>query len=153
MVSVSAMEETESSVLLSPAIQQLFWLRLESIKRSKLKRIEESGSDRVFREVTELLDFDYDADKGWAIIGKGSSTDTVRIFGEKVAESMRRILRWGEYASGMGFAEAIRIAEEEKPCEESRTVVFPFEERDSTTVRVVTCEKCKRPMKKFIAYQ
>ncbi|KAF8080351.1 hypothetical protein N665_0952s0009 [Sinapis alba] len=138
VASASAMEE-------SSIIQELFWLRLESINRSKLKRIQSSKRDRVFEEVTELLEFDYGKHKGWAVIGKGS---TENIYGEKLTERMRRILRWGEYASGMGFTEAIRIAEEE-PCEESHTVVVPFEEG----LRVVTCEKCKRPMKKFVAYQ
>ncbi|CAH2065993.1 unnamed protein product [Thlaspi arvense] len=150
ITSASAMEE--SSILFSPAIQQLFWLRLESIKRSKLKRIESSKPDRVFEEVTELLDFDYGKQKGWAIIGKGSTAETEKIVGEKLVERMRRILRWGEYATGLSFTEAIKIAEEEKPCEQSHTVVVPFEE-GSSTMRVVTCEKCKRPMKKFVAYQ
>lgn len=143
----------ESSILFSPAIQQLFWLRLESIKRSKLKRRESSESDRVFEEVTKLLDFDYGTHKGWAIIGSAAAAATgkiVRVDGEKVTERMRRILRWGEYASGLGFTEAIQIAAE-KPCEESHTVVVPFEE--GSTMRVVTCEKCKRPMKKFVVYQ
>ncbi|VVA90981.1 unnamed protein product [Arabis nemorensis] len=148
ITSESAMEE--SSILFSPAIQQLFWLRLESIKRSKLKRSESSKSDRVFEEVTKLLDFDYGTRKGWGIIGKGSTGEIVRVDGENMTERMRRILRWGEYATGLGFTEAIQIAAE-KPCEESHTVVVPFEE--GSTVRVVTCEKCKRPMKKFVAYQ
>lgn len=143
----SAMEE--SSILFSPAIQQLFWLRLESIERSKLRRVESSTPDRVLAQVTELLDFDYSKHKGWAVIGKGSTAE--KIVGEKLTEAMRRVLRWGEYASGLSFTEAIQIAEE-KPCEVSHTVVVPFEE-GSSTERVVTCEKCKWPMKKFIAYQ
>lgn len=55
----------------------------------------------------------------------------------------------GDSAAGMSFSEAIRVAEEEEPCEEGHTVVVPFEEG----LRVVTCEKCKRPMKRFVAYQ
>ncbi|KAG5380542.1 hypothetical protein IGI04_028384 [Brassica rapa subsp. trilocularis] len=138
---VDSMEES--------SIQELFWLRLESIKRSKLKRIESSNPDRVFEEVTELLEFDSGEQKGWAVVGNGSTAEKEKIVGEKLTERMRRIVRWGECAAGMGFAEAIRIAEEEEPCEESHTVVVPFEEG----LRVVTCEKCKRPMKKFVAYQ
>ncbi|XP_009105329.1 protein SIEVE ELEMENT OCCLUSION C [Brassica rapa] len=138
---VDSMEES--------SIQELFWLRLESIKRSKLKRIESSNHDRVIEEVTELLEFDSGEHKGWAVVGNGSTAETEKIVGEKLTERMRRIVRWGEHAAGMGFAEAIRIAEEEEPCEESHTVVVPFEEG----LRVVTCEKCKRPMKKFVAYQ
>ncbi|CAA7058304.1 unnamed protein product [Microthlaspi erraticum] len=149
ITSASSAAMEESSILFSPAIQQLFWLRLESIERSKLKRIESSKPDRMLEQVTELLDFDYSKQKGWAVIGKGSTAE--KIVGEKLTEAMRRVLRWGEYASGMSFTEAIQIAEE-KPCELSHTVVVPFEE-GSSTVRVVTCEKCKRPMKKFIAYQ
>ncbi|XP_010415366.1 PREDICTED: protein SIEVE ELEMENT OCCLUSION C [Camelina sativa] len=142
-----AMEE--SSILFSPTVEQLFWLRLESIERSKVKRIESSKRpDRVFEEVTKLLDFDYGEHKGWGIIGKGS--EAVTVDGEKLTERMRKIVRWGEYAKGLGFTEAIEIAAE-KPCELSHTVVVPFEE--ALTVRVVTCEKCKRPMKKFVAYQ
>lgn len=141
-----AMEE--SSILFSPTVQQLFWLRLESIERSKLKRIGSSKHDRVFEEVTKLLDFDYSKHKGWGIIGKGSTAVTVN--GENLTERMRRIVRWGEYARGLGLTEAIEIAAE-KPCELTHTVVVPFEE--AMTVKVVTCEKCKRPMKKFVAYQ
>ncbi|WZZ06373.1 hypothetical protein YC2023_092294 [Brassica napus] len=138
---VDSMEES--------SIQELFWLRLESIKRSKLKRIESSKRDRVFEEVTELLEFDSGEHKGWAVVGNGSTAEKEKIVGKKLTERMRRIVRWGEHAAGMSFAEAIRIAEEEEPCEESHTVVVPFEEG----LRVVTCEKCKRPMKKFVAYQ
>ena len=138
---VDSMEES--------SIQELFWIRLESIKRSKLKRIESSKRDRVFEEVTELLEFDSGEHKGWAVVGNGSTAEKEKIVGEKLTERMRRIVRWGEHAAGMSFAEAIRIAEEEEPCEESHTVVVPFEEG----LRVVTCEKCKRPMKKFVAYQ
>ncbi|CAH8257408.1 unnamed protein product [Arabidopsis lyrata] len=143
-----AMEE--SSILFSPTLQQLFWLRLESIERSKLKRIgiESSKSDRVLEEVTKLLDFDYGKHKGWGVIGKGSTAETVD--GERMTERMRKIVRWGEYARGLGFTEAIEIAAE-KPCELSQTVVVPFEE--ALTRRVVTCEKCKWPMKRFVAYQ
>ncbi|KAG7586194.1 Sieve element occlusion N-terminal [Arabidopsis thaliana x Arabidopsis arenosa] len=143
-----AMEE--SSILFSPTLQQLFWLRLESIERSKLKRIgiESSKLDRVFEEVTKLLDFDYGKHKGWGVIGKGSTAETVD--GEEMTERMRKIVRWGEYARGLGFTEAIEIAAE-KPCELSHTVVVPFEE--ALTRRVVTCEKCKWPMKRFVAYQ
>ncbi|CAH8346700.1 unnamed protein product [Eruca vesicaria subsp. sativa] len=132
------------------SIQELFWLRLESIKRSKLRRIESSKRDRVFQEVTELIEFDYNTHKGWAVIGNGSTAETVKIVGVEVKERMRRILRWGEDAAGMSFTEAIRVAEEE-PCGESShtVVVVPFEEGKG----VVTCEKCKRPMKKFVAYQ
>ncbi|EOA34315.1 hypothetical protein CARUB_v10021833mg [Capsella rubella] len=141
-----AMEE--SSILFSPTVQQLFWLRLESIERSKLKRTEPSKPDRVFEEVTKLLDFDYGKHKGWGIIGKGS--EAVTVDGEKLAERMSTVVRWGEYAKGLGFTEAIEIAAE-KPCELTHTVVVPFDE--ALTMKVVTCEKCKRPMKKFVAYQ
>lgn len=141
-------KRTVDSTEESSSIQELFWLRLESIKRSKLKRIESSNPDRVFEEVTELLEFDYGEHKGWAVVGNGSTAETEKIVGKKLTERMRRIVRWGEHAAGMSFAEAIRIAEEE-PCEESHTVVVPFEEGS----RVVTCEKCRRPMKKFVAYQ
>lgn len=139
---------TRTSAKEESSIQELFWLRLESIKRSKLKRIESSKRDidRVFEEVTELLEFDYGTRKGWAIVGKGS---TEKIVGENLTDRMRRILRWGDSAAGMSFTEAIRVAEKEEPCEESHTVVVPFEEG----LRVVTCEKCKRPMKRFVAYQ
>jgi hypothetical protein len=143
-----AMEE--SSILFSPTLQQLFWLRLESIERSKLKRIviEPSKPDRVFEEVRNLLDFDYGKHRGWGIIGNGSTAETVD--GEKMTERMRKIVRWGEYAKGLGFTEAIEIAAE-KPCELSHTAVVPFEE--ALTMKVVTCEKCKWPMKRFVAYQ
>lgn len=91
-----AMEE--SSILFSPTVQQLFWLRLESIERSKLKRIGSSKHDRVFEEVKKLLDFDYSKHKGWGIIEKESTAVTVD--GENLTERMRRIVRWGEYARG-----------------------------------------------------
>ncbi|KAG2321943.1 hypothetical protein Bca52824_015156 [Brassica carinata] len=148
LIDLSKRRVASASATEESSIQELFWLRLESIKRSKLKRIQSLKRDRVFEEVTELLEFDYCKHKGWAIIGNGS---TEKIVGENLTERMRRILRWGEHAAGMSFAEAIRIAEEE-PCEESHTVVVvvPFQEEGS---RVVTCEKCKRPMKKFVAYQ
>ncbi|KAJ6323593.1 hypothetical protein OIU76_010986 [Salix suchowensis] len=54
-----------------------FWLRLESIRRSKLKLGQTIHSDdHILKEVSALLDT---ANEGWVIIGRGNTADIARL--------------------------------------------------------------------------
>ncbi|KAJ1392850.1 Sieve element occlusion, N-terminal [Sesbania bispinosa] len=59
---------------------QFFWLRLESMRRSKLRIGKTPSCDHVLAELSALLDVD-DKEEGWAVIGSGSSTDTFMLQG------------------------------------------------------------------------
>ncbi|RDX65469.1 Protein SIEVE ELEMENT OCCLUSION C, partial [Mucuna pruriens] len=59
---------------------QFFWLRLESMRRSKLRLGKTPRSDHVLAELSALLEVD-DRDEGWAVIGSGGSSDIIRLQG------------------------------------------------------------------------
>lgn len=123
---------------------QFFWLRLESMRRSKLRLGKTIDTDHILKEVSALLDF---SDKGWAIIGKGSSTDIVKLQGKEILQCSNIFSQWGENVAKLGFLDAIKEAPE--PC--SHPNVIPYAEGliEGTAI----CEKCKRPMKKYVVFE
>ncbi|GLT69786.1 hypothetical protein SLA2020_419090 [Shorea laevis] len=87
------------------------------------------------------------SDKGWAIIGKGSSTDIVKLQGKEILQCWNIFSQWGENVAKLGFLDAIKEAPE--PC--SHPNVIPYAEGliEGTAI----CEKCKRPMKKYVVFE
>lgn len=127
---------------------QFFWLRLESMRRSKLRLGKTVDTDHILKEVSALLDF---SDKGWAIIGKGSSTDILKLQGEDLVQCLNLFSQWEENVTKL--LDASRGALEPSlltgPC--SHSDVIPYAEGliEGTAI----CEKCKRPMKKFVVFE
>lgn len=127
---------------------QFFWLRLESMRRSKLRLGKTVDTDHILKEVSALLDF---SDKGWAIIGKGSSTDILKLQGEDLVQCLYLFSQWEENVTKL--LDASRGALEPSlltgPC--SHSDVIPYAEGliEGTAI----CEKCKRPMKKFVVFE
>ncbi|XP_042480799.1 protein SIEVE ELEMENT OCCLUSION C isoform X2 [Macadamia integrifolia] len=134
-----------------------FWLRLESMKRSKLRLGRTSDADGVLKEVDSLLSPNASVD-GWGVIGEGSSTDFMKLGGKQLIECFKLFQFWGNDIGKMGFLGAIRNALEppsppppvvKDPC--NRSSVIPYIE--GLTQGTQVCEECKRPMEKQILYQ
>lgn len=135
---------------LSFTTTQFFWLRLESMRRSKLRLGKTAENDHILDEVSALLDF---SDSGWAVIGKGSSTDVVKLQGKEVMQCLNLVSKWGENVTRLGFSVAIRSALKPSPLPGSCSHynVIPYAE--GLIEGTVICEECKRPMKKFVVYE
>ncbi|KAI6686630.1 hypothetical protein NL676_032543 [Syzygium grande] len=137
---------------LSPTKIRFFWLRLDSMRKSKLRLGKTVNADQTLQEVSALLDFD-ENDEGWAIFGKGLSADTMRLQGNRLMECLDKFPEWGQNVGKWGLLNAIRMALEpavlDGPC--SHTDTIPFEE--GLAEKVLFCVKCKRPMKIFVVYE
>ena len=140
------------SSVLSFIKSRFFWLRLESIRRSKLRLGNLEITDHVLDEVSALLDMD-DNDKNWAVIGRGSnSMDMVRLEGPKLMECIDLFPRWGGNVAELGFLSALKNSLEPSflsgPC---GNVTLSSEGQGLHGM--VVCGKCKHPMKKFVIYK
>jgi hypothetical protein len=99
-------------------------------------------TDHILKEVSALLDF---SDKGWAIIGKGSSTDILKLQGEDLLHCLNLFSQWEENLAKP--LDASRGALE--PCSHSNVIPYAEGLIEGTAI----CEKCKRPMKKYIVLE
>ncbi|PSS26915.1 Protein SIEVE ELEMENT OCCLUSION C like [Actinidia chinensis var. chinensis] len=128
-----------------------FWLRLESMRRSKLRLGHTDDKDPILKQLSGLLDTD-ESEKGWVIMGRGCSTDIVKLQGREVIERLELFPVWGEKVTIWGLVGAIRTAIEPallaEPCHHSNVVPFVEGLKDT-----LFCEKCKRPMEKFVVYK
>ncbi|XP_038713782.1 protein SIEVE ELEMENT OCCLUSION C [Tripterygium wilfordii] len=131
----------------------LFWLRLECMRRSKQQSGKTSKTDNILENMSALLEVDDEA-VGWAVIGRGSSADVVRLHGEKLMETLNSFPEWAENVGKLGFLGALRTAIEPPPplpgpC--NHVSVVPFDK--GLIEGTVLCEKCKRPMKISVVYE
>lgn len=147
---LASITEEKLTGSLSFTTTQFFWLRLESMRRSKLRLRKTADNDHILDEVSALLNF---SDSGWAVIGKGSSTDIVQLQGKELMQRLNLFSQWGKNVAKLGFSGAIRSALEPSslpgPC--SHSTVIPYAE--GLIEGTVICEKCKLPMKKFFVYE
>ncbi|KAK9277717.1 hypothetical protein L1049_007264 [Liquidambar formosana] len=144
---LDSIDEEKLSRSLSFTKMHFFWIRLESMRRSKLRQGKMADTDRILQELAALLDFD-DHEEGWAVMGTGSSTDTIKLQG------INDLSVWGENVAKLGFSGALRIAHERPPlhagpCGHSHVVPYVEGLLEGT----VFCDKCERPMEKFVVYQ
>ncbi|GFY88201.1 hypothetical protein Acr_06g0001410 [Actinidia rufa] len=128
-----------------------FWLRLESMRRSKFRLGHTDDKDQILEQLSGLLDTN-ESEKGWVIMGRGCSTDGVSLQGREVMECLDLLPVWGEKVTMLGLVGAIRTAFEPallaEPCHHSNIVPFVEGLKDT-----LFCEKCKRPVEKFVVYK
>ncbi|XP_057494097.1 protein SIEVE ELEMENT OCCLUSION C isoform X2 [Actinidia eriantha] len=128
-----------------------FWLRLESMRRSKFRLGHTDDKDQILKQLSGLLDTN-ESEKGWVIMGRGCSTDIVSLQGREVMECLDLLPVWGEKVTMLGLVGAIRTAIEPallaEPCHHSNIVPFVEGLKDT-----LFCEKCKRPVEKFVVYK
>ncbi|KAK6116562.1 hypothetical protein DH2020_049668 [Rehmannia glutinosa] len=119
---------------LTPNKVNLFWFRLETIKRSIDGQDSTARLDRIATEVTELLELNNN--ENWAVFGKGSSNDVIKLDQENVAQ--------------MGLFGAIRSAfEGDKKCHHNE--IIPYEE--GLIEKPTFCVSCKSHVEKFVLYK
>lgn len=133
---------------------QFFWLRLASMLRSKLRLGKTPSGDYVLAELSALLEMD-DREEGWAVIGSGGSTDTIRLQGMQVMEFLRKCSVWRENITKFGLWGSPRNILETDfvggSCTHSYFV--PSSKNGRLSQGTVICQLCKRPMKKFVVYK
>ncbi|KAK8363336.1 hypothetical protein V6Z11_A03G157800 [Gossypium hirsutum] len=148
---LSIMNREIQSNLLSFTKIQLFWLRLESMRRSKSRLGNNANTDNVLAQVSALLD--NNNDNGWAVYGKGLSTDIVRVEGDEIFRCLNLFRQWAENVGRLEFIDALRTVLEpplvEGPC--NHTQVVPYSE--GLVQGNMVCQNCKRLMKKFTIYE
>ncbi|GMQ06567.1 hypothetical protein CsSME_00051104 [Camellia sinensis var. sinensis] len=130
-----------------------FWLRLESMRRSKLRLGHtDDHKDEILKQLSELLDTNDESEKGWVLLGKGSSTETLKLQGRKIMECLDLFPVWGENVAMLGLVGAITTAIEPpllvEPCSHSNIIQFVEGLKDTTI-----CDKCKRLLEKFVVYK
>lgn len=139
------------SNLLSFTELQLFWLRLESMRRSKTRLGYMSTTDPILAEVLALM-YDND-DNGWTVFGKGMKTDIVRVKGAEIIQCLNMFEEWGENVAELEFIGALRTVLEppllDGPC--NHTEIVPYSQ--GLVKGSIVCQICKRLMKKFTIYQ
>lgn len=144
----------EKSVTRSLTLMKInfFWLRLESMRRSKLRLGHTDDTKEILKQLLGLLDTN-ENHQGWVLMGRGCSRDSIKLQGREVMECLDLFPVWGENVSILGLVGAIRTAIEPKPlvaepCHHSD--IIPFAEGLKGTV---LCAKCKRTLEKFIVYE
>ncbi|MED6186641.1 hypothetical protein PIB30_068684 [Stylosanthes scabra] len=153
---MSSSAEVNQSSQLSFTKMQLFWIRLESMRRSKTRLGKTPSSDHVLAELSAMLDMN-DRKEGWAVIGNGCKEDNniIRIQGRDLMDFLGKFHEWGEDIERFGLVGAARKFLDhsfvEGPCNHSYLV--PSSEGSRTQGSVVTCKVCNCPMKKFLVYQ
>lgn len=142
-------EEMHIDFVLSFTKIQFFWFRLERMRKSKLRLGKMADSDHILREVSALLTTD-DEDKGWAVLGKGLSSDIIRVEGSKLMEHLNRFPEWEENEAKLGFVGALLYAVEppDHTAHCSHSKLIPY-----TDGSAAVCRNCKRLLKKFVVYE
>ncbi|KAI3452654.1 hypothetical protein Pfo_009318 [Paulownia fortunei] len=129
----------------------LFWFRLERIKRSIGQQGYTTISDKIATKVAELLEFN--SNEGWAVIGRGSSTEVINLDPEKLKECLYLFPFWRKNVAAVGLVGAIRSALEPPfaggTCHHDE--LLPYEE--GLIEKTLICASCKRPMEKFVLYK
>ncbi|XAR64470.1 hypothetical protein NMG60_11024828 [Bertholletia excelsa] len=148
---LSTIKEQNREVALTLTKINFFWLRLESMRRSKLRLGCEEEKDRILKQLFWLLETE-ESDQGWVLIGTGSS-EVIKLQGKEVDKFLDASTVWGANVGSLGLVDAIRAATEptllaDKPC--GHSTIVPFLEGMKKTM---VCEKCRRPMKQFLVYQ
>ncbi|GFY91471.1 hypothetical protein Acr_07g0016670 [Actinidia rufa] len=142
-----AMGEEKMTGSLTLTKINFFWLRLESMRRSKLRLGHTDDKDPILKQLSGLLDTD-ESEKGWVIMGRGCSTDIVKLQGREVIERLDLFPVWGEKVTILGLVGAIRTAIEPallaEPCHlccQNRTIhdsVHDSIHDSSKTIRIVS---------------
>ena len=148
----SAIAQDKLSGYLSQTKMQFFWIRLKRMISSKSHLRKDIQNDLVMKEVTSLLSHDT-REKGWVVMGVGSSTETITLHGRKLMECLKLFQIWGDHIEKVGFLGAIRKALDPLPHVEHCNQFRIIPHADDSKEGAVICEECKRAMSKHILYQ
>ncbi|KAF5955393.1 hypothetical protein HYC85_008249 [Camellia sinensis] len=100
----------------------------------------------------KLTNTNDESEKGWVLLGKGSSTETLKLQGRKIMECLDLFPMWGENVAMLGLVGAITTAIEPpllvEPCSHSNIIQFVEGLKDT-----IICDKCKCLLEKFVVYK
>ena len=148
---VSLIESKKLSNSLSLTKIHFFWRRLDSMRRSKVRHGETTDTDHVLREVEALLHNNEVGHENWMIIGRGPSTNIIKLGANEWMKFLGQYPVWRKYLPSIGLVDAIRLFLEPpptEPCSDSRIISY----NEGMMEEKVLCEICKHPMEKFIVY-
>ncbi|EHA8589145.1 protein SIEVE ELEMENT OCCLUSION C [Cocos nucifera] len=149
---LSTIIKEKLSSYLPQTMIRIFWLRLESILSSKLRLGNTDKSDFILREVKSLLSFE-SSKKGWLLISKGSSTEILKLYGNKVLELLSLFQVWGHKVRKWGFMGAIRKALDPPSVIDQCNYYSITPYTEDLNENIALCKKCKCPMEKNFMYQ
>ncbi|CAN1795212.1 Protein SIEVE ELEMENT OCCLUSION C [Linum perenne] len=140
--------ETMHRTILSVMKLRFFWLRIKSMRSAKLQQGGRLRHDHILQDVSALLK---DV-SGWAVIGRGSAEEIVRLEGREAVSLLSKVHQWGEKVKESGFVGALRSSIAVKPTPlHCNRLILPGS-TGSIPDRVV-CAECGRAMEKFIMYR
>ncbi|CAN0871833.1 Protein SIEVE ELEMENT OCCLUSION C [Linum grandiflorum] len=147
--------ETMHRTILSFTKLRFFWLRIESMRSSKLQQGGRLRHDHVLQDVSALLHPGVNG--GWAVIGRGFAEEVVRVEGRKAFDLLSKVDEWGENVVNLGLVGALRaflappihVLHSPEPCNHS--VMIPYGKGPLTGS--MRCKKCSRLMKPYIVYE
>ncbi|XP_038976303.1 protein SIEVE ELEMENT OCCLUSION C-like [Phoenix dactylifera] len=140
------------SSYLSQTKIRIFWLRLNSILSSKLRLGNTDKSDFIMSEANSLLSFK-SGKKGWLLVSKGSSTEIIKLYGNKVLELLSLFPVWGHKVGKWGFMGAIRKALDPPSVIDHCNYYSITPYIEDLKENILLCKKCKCPMEKNYMYQ
>ncbi|XP_047342635.1 protein SIEVE ELEMENT OCCLUSION B-like [Impatiens glandulifera] len=127
-----------------------FWIRLESMFRSKIQHGKTVENDNVMQEVLKMLSFD-GSEQGWALISKGLSK-MAKSKGDTLLTSLEQFDSWEEKAKEKGFVPALddNLAQLHTPQHCNRLILPGI---TGGIPEMVVCAECSRPMEKYFMYR
>ncbi|XP_020253301.1 protein SIEVE ELEMENT OCCLUSION C-like isoform X2 [Asparagus officinalis] len=130
----------------------IFWLRLESIRKSKSRLGFPFETDVIMREATSLCSLDVE-NKGFLLISEGARNEILRLSGMEVSECLSLFHVWGQKVNKFGFLGAVRKHLDASPSIDhcSYYSIFPYVE--NMDERSIACKNCGGPLKKHYLYQ
>lgn len=132
-----------------PAIW-FFWVRLESMWRSKMQRGRSAEDDPIMEDVMQMLSFD-GSDEGWAVISH-MSFDILKSNGKTLYDCLLNYDAWKESVEQEGFIPALAKALLPYHTPEHCTRLILPGDTQQITEKVI-CAQCKRPMEKYVLYR
>ncbi|XP_043725501.1 protein SIEVE ELEMENT OCCLUSION B-like [Telopea speciosissima] len=82
-----------------------FWIRLESMRYSKMQLGKSIENDHIMQEIMSILTFDGSEQQGWALISKGSA-NMAKAKGDMILSCFEQYDQWKEEVDVKGFIPA-----------------------------------------------
>lgn len=125
---------------------QFFWIRLESMRRSKLRLGLAVDTDHVLQEVSRMIEMD-DKGEDWAVIGRGSLEGIGRVEDVKLMECLDKY-----FSDSFGEPNKPLLVDSEPCCDHSK-LISKEDEKQEQRRDMEFCDKCGHLMKKFFIYK
>lgn len=148
----SIVVENLGHVLPDPTLIWFFWVRLESMKHSKVQHGKSVENDHIMQEIMMMLTFD-GSDQGWAVIGRsGGSGEMAKGKGDVILSSMSQFEQWRPNIEEKGFIPALNEhLHGLHTLHHCNRLILPGS--TGSIPEMVSCAECGLDMEKFILYR